>query len=143
MATVTDSRSADSFASLGERQTSAVTSGGPCTPDALSLCLSGGRFKVQTAWQTATSSGNGTAIPGTSDTGQFWFFSSSNVEMVIKVLNGCSINNNYWVFAGGLTNVMVTMTVTDMSNGAVKTYINNLNTPFAPIQDTVAFATCP
>ena len=67
----------------------------------------------------------------------------SHVEMVVKVLNGCSINNNYWVFAGGLTNVQVTMTVTDMSNAAVKTYINNLDTPFAPIQDTVAFATCP
>jgi len=58
-------------------------------------------------------------------------------------LNGCSINNNYWVFAGGLTNVHVTMTVTDMSNAAVKTYVNSLNTPFAPIQDTIAFATCP
>jgi hypothetical protein len=143
MATVTDSRSGDSFASLGQRQSAAVGSGGPCTPDAQSLCLSNGRFKVQAAWQTSTSSGTGTAIPGSSDTGQFWFFSASNVEMVVKVLNGCSINNNYWVFAGGLTNVHVTMTVTDMSNAAVKTYVNSLNTPFAPIQDTVAFATCP
>jgi hypothetical protein len=143
MATVTDSRSGDSFASLGQRQSSLVASGGPCTPDAQSLCLSDGRFKVQAAWQSSTSSGNGTAIPGSSDTGQFWFFNSSNVEMVVKVLNGCGINTRYWVFAGGLTNVKVTMTVTDMQNAAVQTYVNNLNTPFAPIQDTGAFATCP
>jgi hypothetical protein len=142
-ATVTDGRTADSYAVLGQRQSSIAISGGPCTPDPQSLCLSNGRFKVQAAWQSSTSSGNGTAIPGSSDTGQFWFFSASNVEMVVKVLNGCGINNRFWVFAGGLTNVEVTMTVTDMSNSTVKTYMNNLNTPFAPIQDTNAFATCP
>ena len=62
---------------------------------------------------------------------------------MVKVLNGCGVNTRYWVFAGGLTNVRVTLTVTDMSNNTVQTYINNLNTPFAPIQDTNAFATCP
>ncbi len=142
-ATVTDARTTDSYAVLGQRQSSSVVSAGPCTPDAQSLCLSNGRFKVQAVWQSSTSSSTGTAIPGSSDTGQFWFFSASNVEMVVKVLNGCSINTRYWVFAGGLTNVKVTMTVTDMQNATVKTYINNLDTPFAPIQDTNAFATCP
>jgi hypothetical protein len=142
-ATVTDNRTSDSYAVLGQRQSASVVSGGPCTPDALSLCLSNGRFKVQATWQSPTSSGVGTAIPGTSDTGQFWFFSASNVEIVVKVLNGCGITNRYWVFAGGLTNVKVTLTVTDMQNGTVKTYINPINTAFAPIQDTAAFATCP
>ena len=61
--------------------------------------------------------GTGRRSPGTSDTGQFWFFSSQNVEMVVKVLNGCGFNQRYWVFAGGLTNVQVTLTVTDMANG--------------------------
>ena len=142
-ATVTDNRTSDSYAVLGQRQSGSVVSGGPCTPNALSLCLSNGRFKVQATWQTSTSSGVGTAIPGTSDTGQFWFFSASNVEIVVKVLNGCGITNRYWVFAGGLTNVQVTLTVTDMQNGTVKTYNNKLGDAFAPIQDTAAFATCP
>jgi hypothetical protein len=142
-ATVTDGRTGDSYAVVGQRQSSLGASGGPCTPDAQSLCLSNGRFKVQAAWQSSSASGNGTAIPGSSDTGQFWFFSSANVEIVVKVLNGCGVNNNYWVFAGGLTNVKVTLTVTDMSNSTVKVYVNTLNTPFQPIQDTSAFATCP
>ncbi len=142
-ATVTDNRTSAAFAVLGQRQSSNAVSGGPCTPDAQSLCLSNGRFRVQTAWQSTSASGSGTAIPGTSDTGQFWFFNASNVEMVIKVLNGCGINNRYWVFAGGLTNVQVTMTVTDMQNGTVKTYQNAQSVPFAPIQDVSAFATCP
>ena len=79
----------------------------------------------------------------TNDTGYFWFFNSANVEMVLKVLNGCGVNNNFWVYAGGLTNVKVTMTVTDTSNGTVKTYNNPQSTPFQPIQDTGAFHTCP
>ncbi len=142
-ATVTDLRSNDANVVLGQRQAAGFLGSGPCTPDANSLCLNGGRFKVTATWQSATGSGTGTAIPGTSDTGQFWFFSSQNVEMVVKVLNGCGFNQRYWVFAGGLTNVQVTMTVTDASNGTVKTYTNPLNTAFAPVQDTAAFSTCP
>ncbi len=63
--------------------------------------------------------------------------------MVIKVLNGCSLNSNYWTFAGGLTNVNVILTVTDTQTGLIKTYINPQGSPFQPIQDTSAFATCP
>ena len=142
-ATVTDLRSSDANVVLGQRQSAGFLGSGPCTPDANSLCLNGGRFKVTAAWQSATGSGTGTAIPGSSDTGQFWFFSSQNVEMVVKVLNGCGFNQRYWVFAGGLTNVAVTMTVTDMLNGTVRVYTNPLNAAFQPIQDTAAFSTCP
>jgi hypothetical protein len=142
-ATVSDARTNDSNVVLGQRQSAGFLGSGPCTPDANSLCLNNGRFRVTAAWQSSTGSGLGTAIPGTSDTGQFWFFSSQNVEMVVKVLNGCGFNQRYWVFAGGLTNVQVTMTVTDMANGTVKPYTNPANTAFQPIQDTGAFATCP
>lgn len=115
-----------------------------CVEDARTLCLSGGRYQVRTSWQTSTGqTGNGNAVRLTSDTGFFWFFDSANVEMVVKVLNACAFNQRTWVFAGGLTNVQVTMTVTDTQTGAVKTYVNPQSTAFEPIQDTGAFATCP
>ena len=115
-----------------------------CTPSTTTLCLSSNRFAVSTTWATSDGkSGQGNAVALTSDTGYFWFFSDSNVEMVLKVLNGCPITNAYWVFAGGLTNVQVTMTVLDTKTGSVKTYTNPQGTPFQPIQDTSAFATCP
>jgi len=63
--------------------------------------------------------------------------------MIVKALDGCGLNSRFWVFAGGLTNVEVILTVTDTHNGAVKTYVNPMNTALAPIQDTSAFATCP
>jgi hypothetical protein len=65
------------------------------------------------------------------------------VEAVTKVLNGCPLNNRYWVFAGGLTNVRTVISVTDTQTGATKSYINPQGVAFQPIQDTSAFATCP
>jgi hypothetical protein len=114
-----------------------------CTTTSTTLCLNNGRFRVTVTWQTTTASGVGNAVSITNDTGYFWFFSSNNVEMVIKVVNGCGFNSRYWVFSGGLTNVNVTISVTDTQTGAVKFYQNPLNTAFQPIQDTAAFATCP
>ena len=79
----------------------------------------------------------------TSDTGYFWFFAPDNIEIVAKVLSGCSVDGRYWVFAGGLTNVETELTVTDLQVGATNTYVNALGTPFQPIQDTSAFSSCP
>ena len=116
----------------------------PCQSGPESLCLQNERFRVKAFWQV----GQGPytpaqAVPLTADTGYFWFFAPTNVELVVKVLNGCGLNSRYWVFAGGLTDVNVVMTVTDTQNGTVKTYTNPQGTAFKPIQDTSAFATCP
>ncbi|HEX3556786.1 MAG TPA: hypothetical protein VIA62_26485 [Thermoanaerobaculia bacterium] len=114
-----------------------------CVPGPTALCLSNGRFKVETAWKIPNgSSGVGQAVPVTGDTGYFWFFGASNVEMVLKVLDACTFNQRFWVYAGGLTDVEVTTTVTDMSTGTVKTYKNTQGTPFKPLLDTDAFSTC-
>jgi hypothetical protein len=65
------------------------------------------------------------------------------VEVVVKVLDACTFNQKFWVFAGGLTDVQVTLKVTDTKTGAVKTYDNPRGAAFQPILDTSAFATCP
>lgn len=114
----------------------------PCVADAITLCLNGGRFSVTATWQSATASGPGMAVPITSDTGAFWFFTSGNLEGIFKLVNGCGFNNFYWFFAGGLTNVRVTLRVVDTATGVAKIYENPLNTAFLPIQDTAAFP-CP
>jgi len=108
-----------------------------------SLFLGNGRFRVDVRWTTSSGSGDGIPVQLTADTGYFWFFGSSNVEMVIKVLNACSFSNHYWVFAGGLTNVQTVITVTDTEKNVVNTYRTPAGPAFPPIQDTAAFATCP
>ncbi len=122
-----------------------LRTGGPagCFPGGTSLCLAGGRFKVETAWRTLDGrTGAGQAVKLTGDTGYFWFFDASNVEAVVKVLNACSFNQRFWVYAGGLTDVQVDLTVTDTTSGAVRTWRNPQGTAFQPIQDSAAFATC-
>jgi hypothetical protein len=110
-----------------------------CITNDTALCLNASRFQLSANWTTATSSGVGHAVQLTPDTGYFWFFNPNNVELIVKVLNGCSINNHYWVFAGGLTNVKVDLSGLDSESGALWRGSNPANTPFNPIQDTAAF----
>jgi DNA-binding beta-propeller fold protein YncE len=109
------------------------------------LCLEGDRFAVEAEWRIPSGeTGAGHAVELTDDTGYFWFFDAANVEVVVKVLDACVPGfQRFWVFASGLTNVEVELTVTDTESNEVKVYTNPLSTPFQPIQDTNAFDTCP
>ncbi len=98
---------------------------GGCAPDATHLCLNANRFLVEVAWTVPSlGSGAGQAMPLTADTGGFWFFSNSNLELVVKVLDGRAVNHHFWVFYGGLSDVDYTLTVTDTATGARETYTN-------------------
>lgn len=117
----------------------------PCMPDATTHCLNDGRFKVQVDWEDASANeGDGNAILASADSGEFWFFGSDNTEVLVKVLDACgTASNSYWVFAAGLTDVELTVEVTDTATGQMKEYDNDLGQPFEPVLDTAAFATCP
>jgi membrane-associated phospholipid phosphatase len=124
-----------------------ITAASTCTPGPTTLCLTDGRFKVETAWRTdggsgTGSSGTGNAVSLGDDSGRFWFFASDNTELVVKVLDACTEFDRFWVFASGLTNVQVVITVTDTETGHVRSYFNPGGRAFAPIQDVQAFATC-
>ncbi|HEX5757929.1 MAG TPA: Calx-beta domain-containing protein [Thermoanaerobaculia bacterium] len=119
---------------------------GPCVEDADTLCLNNDRFRVEVTWRTAAGSGNGTGVPldFAPDSGLFYFFSASNVELLIKVLNACAPPfDRFWIFFAATTNVEFKVTVTDTQSAKVKMYFNPLNNSAAPIQDTDAFDTCP
>lgn len=113
---------------------------GPCGLGTDTLCLADGRFAVTAQWTTDTASGLGQAVPDTADSGRFWFFAPENTEIVIKALEGCGLNDRFWVFASGLTNVEVLITVTDTQTGKTRRYFNPQGKAFAPVQDTDAFA---
>jgi hypothetical protein len=110
-----------------------------CTASETTLCLNEGRFSASVAWKDFQGrTGVGTAIPITTDTGYFWFFSSTNIELVVKVLDARPVNGKYWVFFGALSNVEYTLTVTDTVTGARKQYVNPSG-QFASVGDTKAF----
>ncbi|HEV7508180.1 MAG TPA: hypothetical protein VGS07_25075 [Thermoanaerobaculia bacterium] len=115
-----------------------------CTPSATAICLNNNRFRVEATFDTTDDqSGQAQAVKLTDETGYLWFFSSSNIEVVVKALNACSYNNRYWVYSAGLTDVHVVLTVTDTETGAFKTYTNPQGRAFLPILDSSAFNTCP
>ncbi|HEX3555996.1 MAG TPA: right-handed parallel beta-helix repeat-containing protein [Thermoanaerobaculia bacterium] len=118
--------------------TTACVAGGPI------LCLSGSRFLVTASWKTAAGlTGSAQGVELTPDSGYFWFFDRANVELTLKVLNACSLNNRFWVFLSGLTDVEVTLTVTDTRTGTVKIYTNPQGQTFKTVLDTSAFGNCP
>jgi hypothetical protein len=116
---------------------------GFCVTGGQTLCLRDGRFSVAMVWRTATDEDFGLPVQLTSESGYFWFFNPANIEVVIKVLNGCGLNSRYWVFAAGLTNVNVEILVLDRLRDIFVAYENPLNNPFPPLQDTNALPTCP
>ncbi|MEO8432675.1 MAG: hypothetical protein ABI592_14275 [Acidobacteriota bacterium] len=111
-----------------------------CVANGTTLCLNATRFKVQATWRVPAqgTSGVGNGIALTGDTGEFWFFSANNIELVIKVVDGRAFNDKFWVFYGALSDVEYTITVTDTTNGAVKTYTNPSGN-LASVADVTAF----
>jgi hypothetical protein len=110
----------------------------PCTGGG--LCLLGGRFAITAEWTTADGHhGSGHPLPMSDVSGAFWFFGAENAELVVKVLEACTFNTRRWVYAAGLTDVQVTLRVTDEATGATRTYNNPQGRPFQPIVDSDAF----
>ncbi|HXT50648.1 MAG TPA: fibronectin type III domain-containing protein [Thermoanaerobaculia bacterium] len=116
----------------------------PCVESATTLCLNHDRFEVTVQWTTSEGeSGAGNTIPYTDESGLVWFFSDTNLELMIKVLDACALNDRYWVFIGGITDVQFLATVADTHSGAVRVYLNELGHPANAVTDTSAFDTCP
>lgn len=108
------------------------------------LLLGGERFAVTAEWRDPWG-GTGFGIPValTDSAGTFWFFAPDNVEVIIKVLDACVLNDHFWVFAAGLTDVEVTLRVEDREAGVEWEHWSPLRTAFQPVLDAAALATCP
>lgn len=107
--------------------------------------LGKGRFRVSATWRDFQgNTGSGRFVPlGSQDSGVIWFFSPSNFEVMIKVLDACGFNNRYWVFFAAVTSVEFQITVLDTYTGAFKVYENALGVSAPAVTDTNAFQTCP
>lgn len=79
--------------------------------------------------------------PAGSDNSQiFTFFDAGNWELLVKVLDGCGLNQRFWVFAAASTDVAFDLEVRDSWTGAVQTYASPAGAPATT--DVEAFATC-
>jgi hypothetical protein len=100
---------------------------GAATSGPEELSLMGGRFRVEVAWadhRNLGRAGTGRAVVGSDQSGYFWFFKPSNIELVVKVMDGRKVNDRFWVFFGSLSDVEYDITVTDTDTGQAKSYHN-------------------
>ncbi|HVS66748.1 MAG TPA: vanadium-dependent haloperoxidase [Thermoanaerobaculia bacterium] len=112
-----------------------------CSADDETLCLQGNRFSVRVDWRSSsTVAGVGRAVPRTPESGEFTFFGEDNVELIVKVLDACDVNGNYWVFAAAATDIEYVIKVTDHVAESTRTYFNPLFTPGRATRDVEAFA---
>jgi hypothetical protein len=141
-------------ATLGSPATAAVTIldddlvCSPCVSAATTLCLGGGsgdpqRFRVQVDWEDFRGgTGHGFAVPFSNDSGFFYFFDGQILELLVKVVNGCSFNGHYWFFNAAASNVGLTYRVRDTVACQERTVTNPVGT-FDSNGHIEFFATCP
>jgi hypothetical protein len=90
------------------------------TAPSTSLQLLGGRFAVTASWTEPGGSHTvhtAAAVQFSDESGYFWFFDPTNVELSVKVLDGTPLNHHFWVFISSMTNVGYTVTVEDTAPG--------------------------
>lgn len=91
--------------------------------------------------QVTNHGSDGVATPvrfASTDSAFFWFFSPLNYEVIVKIINGCSVNGHFWVFAAGTTNQGHRIRVGTFGSPA-KSYIRTEGPPAPAITDTTAF----
>jgi len=114
----------------------------PCNVSA--VCLGGQRYQFIVFWDDASMNQHvAQPVTLTADSGYFWFFEPSNIEVMVKTLDGCSENGRVWIFLSGMTNLPIRVQVMDGLTGVAKTYTNPAGTLFAPVMDLTTFSDCP
>lgn len=102
------------------------------------------RFAVSAGWFAPNANGTADVTAITPDSVYLTFANPNNVEVVLKVVDACSLADfeSFWVFAGGLTDLGVEVRVRDINTGLARRYTNNYGDAFVPLRDTAAFHTC-
>ena len=111
----------------------------PCTPTSDVFEFDGG-YRVRLCYATAAGDvGQGrSGIWASGQGGLFWFFDRGNPEALIKILDGCDINQHRWVFFAPVSDLGLHLEVTS-PNEETWTYTNPVGKTAPAAADTAAF----
>jgi hypothetical protein len=117
-------------------------------------CLNERRFEVSARYTTSTVSRASARRLDTLGQGDsaalFYFFGPDNPEMLLKVVNGCWLNDHWWVFGSAATDLRYEVAIKDLADeggtveyrhngGGVIVGDNGYSTAAGVINDTSAF----
>jgi hypothetical protein len=116
-----------------------------CMEDANSMCLVGGRFRVTldySGYGANPPMGHGTGRHLTDNVTYFGTVDPTSADVVVKMINFCSLNNSWSVYIGGTTDINTTISITDTATGQIsQPFVNPLGQGFQLIRSQVF--TCP
>jgi plastocyanin len=120
---------------------------GPCD-DARALCLKDGRFEATVRWRAseddAEREAKGLLLPETPGSGLFSLSQNGDdLHLLLNVLNGCAVNDHYWLDFAAVTDVELLVKVRDTLTGRTWVYFNPEGSVPMSVRDVDAFATCP
>jgi hypothetical protein len=99
-----------------------------------------GRFTIDILLDPPHGGRASLVAPPSRDSALFYFFSPANWEVMVKVLDGCTINQHYWVYGAASTDVGYTVEVRDTAGaGRLRSYRHAAGTPAPAITDGLAF----
>ena len=110
-----------------------------CTPSGPALALSGG-YTVSMCYETSAGAVGQARDWGldSSQSALLYFFDRNNVEVLIKVLDGCGVNGHRWVFVAPVTDLAFNLHV-ESPAGERWTHRNRLGQTADAAGDTSAF----
>ena len=83
------------------------------------------RFEVRVTWQDfAGNTGDGHPVNLTDHANYFWFFSSSNPEIFVKIVDNSEVKGFFSVIASGWSSVAYDILITDTCSGVSRAYSN-------------------
>ncbi|MCY4027890.1 MAG: hypothetical protein OXH75_16455 [Acidobacteria bacterium] len=110
-----------------------------CAPDGTALTLSGG-YRISMCYETDRGETGDAQDWGldSSQSGLLYFFDRDNVEVLVKVLDGCAVNGHWWVFVAPVTTLAFNLHV-ESPNGRRWSYTNRLGQTAESANDVAAF----
>ena len=133
-----DRRGFDASEVTGLRRAAEAGKGTNCVPGGPALTLRGG-YKVSMCYETEGEVGDARdwGLDST-QSGLLYFFDRNNVEVLIKVLDGCGVNRHRWVFVAPVTTLAFNLHV-ESPDGQRWTHTNRLGRTADTKADTSAF----
>ncbi len=91
------------------------------------LLLDGGAFEVKVLRGAVLDGGaivggqDAAAVQVSDQSGYFWFFASSNMEITVKLLDGHAVNGHFWLFAASMTDQPFVLELIDLRGSCTGT----------------------